>query len=60
MAKMPYFDFVIQLTGGFDAGIHGALELFGIAQRWRRKPYYTLNDEEMERLAGFFKQKSLL
>jgi 4-hydroxy-tetrahydrodipicolinate synthase len=57
---MPYFDFVVGLPGGFDAGIHGVLELFGIAQRWRRKPYYTLNDEEMERLADFFRQKSLL
>jgi 4-hydroxy-tetrahydrodipicolinate synthase len=57
---MPYFDFVIGLPGGFDAGIHGVLELFGIAQRWRRKPYYSLNDEEMEQLADFFRQKSLL
>ena len=57
---MPYFDFVMQLTGGFDAGIHGVLELFGVAQRWRRKPYYSLNDEEMERLADFFQSKSLL
>jgi dihydrodipicolinate synthase/N-acetylneuraminate lyase len=57
---MPYFDFVMQLPGGFDAGIHGALELFGIAQRWRRKPYYSLNDQQMEQLAGFFRDKSLL
>ena len=57
---MPYFDFVIGLPGGFDAGIHGVLELFGIAQRWRRKPYYSLNDEELDRLADFFRQKSLL
>ena len=34
----PYFDFVGGLTGGGDAGIHGTLELFGIAGRWRRKP----------------------
>jgi dihydrodipicolinate synthase/N-acetylneuraminate lyase len=60
MYDMPYFDFVIQLTGGFDAGIHGALELFGIAQRWRRKPYHSLDDEEMEQLADFFRQKDLL
>lgn len=57
---MPYFDFVMGLTGGFDAGLHGTLELFGIAQRWRRKPYYSLNDGEMEQLAEFFRQKSLL
>ena len=57
---MPYFDLILGLPGGFNAGLHGTLELFGIAQRWRRKPYYSLSDEEMERLADFFRQKSLL
>jgi len=57
---MPYFEFIVGLQGGFNAGIHGTLELFGVAQRWRRKPYYSLNDEEMEQLAGFFKEKGLL
>ena len=56
----PYFDFVSGLTGGGDAGIHGTLELFGIAGRWRRKPYHTLNDAEMEQLKGFFQAKGLL
>lgn len=57
---MPFFDFINSLPGGFNAGIYGTLELFGIARRWRRRPYYSLNDEEMERLADFFKRKSLL
>lgn len=57
---MPFFDFISGLRGGYDAGIHGALELFGVAKRWRRTPHYSLNDEEMERLAEFFKEKSLL
>ena len=52
---MPLFDFITSLPGGFDAGIHGILELFGLAQRWRRKPYYSLNDVEMAQLADFFK-----
>jgi len=56
----PYFNFITTLQGGFDAGMHGVYELFGIAKRWRRKPYYSLNDEEMERLAGFLCQKGLL
>lgn len=47
---MPLFDFLIPLRGGFDAGMHGMLELYGLAQRWRRKPYYSLTDEEMESL----------
>ena len=57
---IPLFDFITALPGGFDAGVHGALELFGVAGRWRRKPYYSLNDAEMEKLAGFFKGLNLL
>lgn len=57
---MPYFDYIIKLTGGFDAGMHGVYELFGLAQRWRRKPYYSLNDEEMAGLSDFLKQIAIL
>ena len=56
---MPFYDFLLSLPGGFDAGIHGALELFGIAKRWRRAPYYNLNETEMESLDGFFKELGL-
>ena len=57
---MPLCDFISELPGGADAGVYGALELFGICPRWRRAPYYSLNDEEMEKLADFFKGLSLL
>ncbi len=57
---MPLFDYIMKLIGGWNAGVHGAMELFGVAKRWRRKPYYSLNDEEMEGLGGFFKGKGLL
>ena len=57
---MPLFDFVMALPGGFDAGMHGTLELFGIAGRWRRKPYHSLTDEEMDRLADFHRGLGLL
>jgi len=39
---------------------HGAQEVFGIAKRWRRPPYASLTDEEMERLRGFFAGLPLL
>jgi hypothetical protein len=39
-------------TGGFDAAMHGAMELLGLCGRWRRKPYYSLSDAEMDRLSG--------
>lgn len=57
---IPLFDFIGKLPGGFDAGIHGILELFGIAKRWRRKPYYSLNDAEMEKLKDFLRSLSLI
>lgn len=57
---MPYFDFVLKLPGNFDAGMHGAYELYGLAKRWRRPPYYSLNDSDMEALAGFFRERGLL
>jgi 4-hydroxy-tetrahydrodipicolinate synthase len=49
----PFFRHVAAYPGGFDACMHGALELRGLAQRWRRAPYYSLSDREMEQLAAF-------
>ena len=49
----PLFEYIGGLQGGFDAGMHGLLELTGTAGRWRRKPFYSLNDEEMEGLKAF-------
>ena len=46
----PFFDYIAGQTGNFDACVHGMLELNGLASRYRRKPYYTLNDCEMEQL----------
>jgi len=37
-----------------------ASTLFGLAQRWRRTPYVSLNDEKMEQLAAFFRGLGLL
>jgi 4-hydroxy-tetrahydrodipicolinate synthase len=46
----PFFDLLKKSTGGFDAALHGVLEIFGICQRWRPPPYYSLSDEEIEKL----------
>ena len=45
---------------GADAFYHGALEIFGIFERWRRPPYYNLSDAEMEKLKDFFIKLKLL
>ena len=48
---LPFFELLGGFTGGFDAALHGVLELFGICRRWRPAPYYSLSDAEMETLA---------
>jgi 4-hydroxy-tetrahydrodipicolinate synthase len=58
--EAPFSDYIRSLRGGFDAAIHGMLEIYGIARRWRPAPYYTLNDEEMEALSGFLQGHGLL
>jgi len=49
----PFFNHILGLPGGFDAAMHGIAELCGLAQRWRRPPFYSLSDGEMEQLAEF-------
>ena len=57
---IPFFDFIATLTGGWNAGMHATLEVFGIAKRWRRKPYYSLDDVEMGKLREFLRGKGIL
>jgi len=44
----------------FDAVMHGMQELAGVGTRWRRAPYGSLSDEEMEKLADMLRQIGLL
>jgi 4-hydroxy-tetrahydrodipicolinate synthase len=57
---MPYYDLILPMTGGFDAGMHAALEIVGLAKRWRRKPYYSLSDAEMEKFGAELKRLKIL
>jgi 4-hydroxy-tetrahydrodipicolinate synthase len=57
---VPLWDFVEGFPGGFDAAVHGMLELRGLCKRRRRAPYYSLNDREMETLSHFLKTKGWL
>jgi 4-hydroxy-tetrahydrodipicolinate synthase len=58
--EMPVLDHIMPLPGGFDAGAHGMLELFGLSQRWRRKPYHSLSDAEMELLKAKLQSLKIL
>ncbi len=53
--EMPVRDFIMSFEGGFNSAVHGMFELFGICGRHLPRPYHTLTDEQMEKLATFFK-----
>ncbi len=58
--EFPLFTFLATLEGGPDAGVHGLLEIYGIAKRFRRPPYHSLTDKEMQALTEFLRDKRLL
>lgn len=53
----PYRQFVSRLPGGYNAGLMGIFELVGLSGRWRRSPYHSLTNAEMQSLKEFL-QKS--
>jgi 4-hydroxy-tetrahydrodipicolinate synthase len=57
---IPLWDFMEPSPGSFDAVVHGMLELRGLSKRWRRRPYYSLTDQDMEKLSQFVKTKGWL
>ena len=57
---VPFFKHIMTLTGGWNAAIHAIHELTHIAKRYRRKPYYSFNDEEMDQLKDFLVKNSML
>lgn len=56
---IPFMDFCAKHGVHFDAVVHGAMELAGLASRWRRLPYSTLSDQQMELLRAFFARVGL-
>ena len=50
---IPFMDFCAAQGLHFDAVIHGAMELAGLAKRWRRPPYSSLDDAKMDALKSF-------
>jgi hypothetical protein len=56
---MDFFDYIAQCTGGWNAGLHGVLELAGLDRRWRREPNYSLDDKELAALSNFLSEKGL-
>ncbi|MBL9213888.1 MAG: dihydrodipicolinate synthase family protein [Opitutaceae bacterium] len=56
----PFFELVMGLPGGFNAGIQALHELTGVAGRWRRPPYHSLTDEQFAGLRDGLQRLRLL
>lgn len=56
----PFFQFLQSVEGGFDAAMHGMIELYGLGQRHRRKPYHTMTDDALAELESFLVRLDLL
>lgn len=53
---IPFMENLVTATGlHFDALIHAALEVFDLAERWRRNPYVSASDQQMEQIRHFLK-----
>ena len=57
---VPLFDYALNSKEGWNCVFHGLLEVYGVAKRWKRPPYTSLDDEGMERLRGFLRDHHLL
>jgi dihydrodipicolinate synthase/N-acetylneuraminate lyase len=49
-----WFEMSEREAGYFDAMFHATQEIYGIGGRWRRPPYHSFTDEQMERLRAFY------
>ncbi len=50
---MPLFEYINTVKGGRDAALHGILEIAGHSKRYRRAPYHSISDKQLESLQGF-------
>ena len=50
---IPLFDYINTVVGSRDAALHGILEIAGHSKRYRRAPYHSLSDKQLENLQAF-------
>lgn len=58
--ELPIEKVCAKVSGGRDAAVHGIQEIIGLGQRWRRKPYYSVNDRELDEIKQSLKELKIL
>ena len=58
--EMPLINFWQSGGKNFDATIHGMYEAAGLGKRWRRTPYSSLTDSQMEDVREFLEKLNLI
>lgn len=54
----PFFDLIATCNGGFDAGMHAAMEVAGLCGRFRRSPYANATDDNVEAVRAFLARQA--
>jgi len=57
---MPFFDYILPCEGGFNAAMYAVFEIYGLTKRYRRPPYHTFTDRQMEELTNFLRRTGFL
>ena len=52
--EVPFMDFAADNGLHFDLVIHAIMEIEGLSKRWRRAPYRSATDKEMEKIKAFW------
>ena len=57
---IPFFNYAIACEGSFSAASYAIHEIIGLSTRYRRPPYHSLTDAQVEKLAEFLKKNKML
>ncbi|MBS1798418.1 MAG: dihydrodipicolinate synthase family protein [Acidobacteria bacterium] len=56
----PFFDYLLALPCGWNAGMHAILSIHGITKKWLPRPYLSASDETVAQLKDYLRQHGML
>jgi dihydrodipicolinate synthase/N-acetylneuraminate lyase len=57
--EAPFFDYLLALPCGWNAGMHAILSIHGITKKWLPRPYLSADDETVAQLKDFLRQHGI-
>jgi len=57
--ETPFFDYLLALPCGWNAGMHAILSLHGVMKKWLPRPYLSADEETIAQLKDFLHQHEI-